>query len=200
MYVVDREDEGEPFPSRHIGIALDRPDDVYIDLRFMSLGPAFKCPAFRKAYLDGSFLNLAGCLTLVETIDGKRLEKGYNLDALWHATFDRYLHAAGLRNIPSLYQGLVKSFTSVFEGTNLLDRNKKVIGKLLISSLRFVRGGEAVLDGCQAKLIKSLRPAINATIASIDSHLGGRTFAVRYAATAGPHRVRLNATLPHQRR
>jgi hypothetical protein len=109
MYVVDREDDDEPFPSRQIGIALDRPDDVYIDLRFMSLGPAFKCPAFRKAYLDGSFLNLAGCLTLVETIDGKRLEKGYNLDALWHAAFDRYLHAAGIRNIPFLYQGLVKA-------------------------------------------------------------------------------------------
>jgi hypothetical protein len=178
MYVVDRDNEDRPFPSRQIGIALDWPEDVYIDLRFMSMGPLFKCPAFEKAYLDGSFLNLAGCLTLIETIDGKRLEKGYNIDALWHATFDRYLHAVGIRNVSSLYQVLVESFQKVFAGTDFLDRNKKVVGKLLISSLRFVRGGEAAMDECQTKLVESLRPVINATIASIDSHLGGGTFVV----------------------
>lgn len=50
MYVVDRDDGDEPFPSRQIGIALDRPGDVYIDLWPGDVGLSRSRPARRRLH------------------------------------------------------------------------------------------------------------------------------------------------------
>jgi hypothetical protein len=177
MYVVDMPNDDAPYPSRQVGIAVDKPGRVQIDIRLMALGLKFEAKAFEKAYTTGGYLNLAGCLTFLAAINSKRLEKGYNLDALWWDIFATHLRGGG--DVPRFIQNVVQDFHSVFQVDQpFFNKNRFVIGKLLIFSLKFVDGGEDALERTESRVVESLRSVLNATIASIDFQVGGGAFVV----------------------
>lgn len=161
-----------PYPARWTGIALGERKQRYIDVQVVDLGQSFKPDRFKSAYVQKgtSCLNLEGCITSLELIKSKRKHMGYNIDGIRRRVFDAYLtHSIGAEKVASWYQGLAKTFEDVFSGTDFLARNKGTIGRMLLRSLE--HSDAKALEDCEARLIESLRPMVNATVQAIERKL-----------------------------
>lgn len=172
-----------PYPARWTGIALGDRKQIYMDVQVLDLGKQFVASRFQHAFMEkgAPFLNLKGCVTFLELIKSKRKEKMFNVDEIRRKVIDAHLdRMMGEKVVATWYEGLAKSFTRVFKGTDFAHRNKGVIGRLLLRALDHLPGGSEAIESCESRLIEAMRPCLNATIRAIDERLSqgdmGRIF------------------------